>query len=119
MLKRWSMGHEGTDLFVVEDGEDRRVEAAGRTSVEFDGDSLAVTPRVDAQRVVDGRILRMVEVHDGAVEREPLVTRVATAGHCDRVRHVGAHISLPSGASRRTPRSASIHLSPCRRDTTG
>src|SRR5256885_1039063 len=73
----------------------------------FHGNACTATPQVDAQRVLERRILRVVEIHDRAVDGEPVVAEVGAAGHLGRRRHVRAHVMPLSGARRGTTRSAS------------
>src|SRR4051812_29166527 len=98
---------EWLDLVVLERGENGFGETPRRCGIELDGDALASAPHVDAQRVVERRVLRVVEVHDGAVDAEPVVAGVAAAGHISRRGHVGAHLTSPGGVGRRSSRSAS------------
>src|SRR5205814_70452 len=110
--------HEGRDLVVGQRREDGLRQLPGRVGTELDRHSLGAAPYVDAQRVIEGRVLRVVEVHDGAVDREPLVAEVTAPGHRGGGRDVGAHLRPPSGERRRSSRPASTRPSPRRRGTT-
>src|SRR5579871_3721126 len=70
-----SVDAERLHLVVGQGGEDRLGERPGRRRIELDGDTLgrvrSAGPEVDAEGVLDRRLLGVVEVHDRLGDREP------------------------------------------------
>ena len=71
---RWARSRDHLGLVGVEHGEDRLGQRSGGVGVDLDGQALAAgSPHVEAQRVLEERVLRVVEGDHGPVDGEPVV----------------------------------------------